>query len=127
MRSFGDLKAVALAVTALALAAPPAVSAETGAVTCTIFVGGRPSSSQTFQLDATGSGRTRLVFEANMYTADVDIEAVNGRVEAGMTMRQEGSQQTGMYNTFSKLRGTVPGPASQSVSVMNGRLDCELK
>ena len=100
--------------------------AATGTVSCTLFVGGKPADTQTVALDDNGSARKHLVFEANMYTADVEVTAIDGQVKAGMTLRQEGSQQSGSYNDYSALTGVAPGPASQVVTVLNAKLACEL-
>ena len=104
----------------------PVGIATTGTVSCTIFVGGKPASTQTVTLDDEGSAREHLVFEANMYTADVKVTAIGGQVKAGMELRQEGTQQSGNYNDYSALNGVAPGPASQTVQVMNAKLVCEL-
>ena len=101
-------------------------SAADGLVTCTIFVGVKPSYSQTFELDADDSGRGRLFFEANMFTADVDITAINGQIEVGMTLTRRGMDFSDEI-VFGLLRGTTRSPARKKLSVINSDLVCKIE
>ena len=116
----------AIAIAALTAGNVVPALAATGSVSCTIFVGGKASQTQTYKLDEDGNGRETLVFEANMYSATVKIEAVGGQVKADMDMQQDSPQRGGTQGDYAALRGTVPGPASQEIRVINGRLQCEL-
>ena len=102
------------------------LAAATGTVTCTISVGGKPSASKSFALDESGSGRQHFYFEANMYSADVKIEAASGQVKAGIELRQESPQASGSFNEYGVLRGVAPGPASQEITLLNAKLRCDL-
>jgi hypothetical protein len=100
-------------------------SAASGSVTCTIFVGGKLSYSQTYELDENDSGRERLFFEANMFNADVDIAATNGQIEVGMTLTRRGMDFSDEI-VFGILRGTAQMPTSKTISVVNSDLVCEI-
>ena len=118
-----------LAVTMATLLATAAgsVHSATGEVACTIFVGGNASDTQSFRLDENGSGTQRMTFEANMFTARVDVNATAGQVQADMTLTREGGQQVTSNRSFGRLRASLPEPASREITVSTARLRCDAK
>ena len=115
---------------ALVLAVSSMVTVEAGAngqVDCTLLVGGKPSVTKSFALDANGTGREHLYLEANQFQADAMIEAIEGQVEVGMEIVMEAAHPAAQWYNYALLRGTVSEPARQQVGVVNGVLECELR
>ena len=56
--------------------------------------------------------------EANVFTADIDIDAAAGQVEVGMTLTRRGMDFSDEM-TFGKLRGVAGTPSSKTVDVVN--------
>ena len=114
-----------LAVALAALLVAP-FSAWSAGVTCTLLVGGQASATMSYQFDSKDSGREHLFLEANQYQADAMIQAVDGQVEVGMEIYSETAEPAASFYNYARLAGTVPGPATQTVSIVNGTLRCEI-
>ena len=68
-----------------------------------------------------------MTFEANMFTARVDVNATAGQVQADMTLTREGGQQVTSNRSFGRLRTSLPEPASREITVSTARLRCDAK